>query len=257
MVEEETLEQTLATRFVVVLNRTHDLVNIAGTVRAMMNMGLERLRMVKPDVYDAHRIGGIAHGSEWLLERAEFFETLDEAVSDAGLVIGTTARRRTAPYVWDHPRDAAAGLLQTARAAAGPICIVFGREDTGLLNDELDRCDRLMVVPTHRHNSSLNVAQAALLLFYELRHAAIAGAVPPLPKPKRRSHPATSAELQQYFTDTERALEAIEFFKARNAPMIMRTLRAVVRRSQPSSREVKLMRAIAIEIRKFVERKLV
>lgn len=253
---EETLEQTVARRFVVVLNRTQDLVNIAGTVRAMMNMGLERLRLVAPDLFDAYRIAGIAHGSEWLLERVEFFDTLAAAVADAGIVIGTTARRRTASYVWDHPRDAADGLIQTARRMDAPVCIVFGREDTGLLNEELDRCDRLLVVPTHPNNASLNLAQAALLVFYELRQAALAGGPPPLPRPKRDSEFATSTELQQLFVDTEHALDTIEFFKSRNAPMIMRSLRAIVRRAQPTSREVKLMRAIAIEIRKFVERKV-
>lgn len=253
---EETLEETIARRFVVVLNRTQDLVNIAGTVRAMMNMGLERLRLVRPDLYDAYRIAGIAHGSEWLLERVDFFDTLEDAVADAGVVIGTTARRRTASYVWDHPRDAAAGLIEASRRMEGPVCLVFGREDTGLLNEELDRCDRLLVVPTHPHNASLNLAQAALLVFYELRHAALASEAPPLPRPKRDAQPASSAELQQMFTDTEHALGIIEFFKSRNAPMIMRTLRAVVRRAEPTAREVKLMRAIAIEIRKFVERKV-
>ncbi len=250
---EETLEQILARRFVVVLNRTQDLVNIAGTVRAMMNMGLERLRLVKPDLFDAYRISGIAHGSEWLLERVEFFDTLDDAVADAGVVIGTTARRRTAAFVWDHPRAAAPRLLAQAARAAGPICLVFGREDTGLLNDELDRCDRLIVIPANPRHSSLNLAQAVLLVLYELRIASLEE-TPQLSQPKRRSTRAASAELVRYFEDTERALQTIEFFKTRNREMIMRSLRAVTRRAEPSAREVKLLRAIAIEIRKYFER---
>jgi tRNA (cytidine32/uridine32-2'-O)-methyltransferase len=250
---EETPEQTLAQRFVVVLNRTQDIVNVGGTVRAMMNMGLERLRLVQPDVFDAYRISGIAHGSEWLLERVEFFDTLDAAVADAGLVVGTTARRRTATYVWDRPRAAAPELLATARKAAGPICLVLGREDTGLLNEELDRCDRLLVVPANPRHSSLNLAQAVLLVLYELRMATLEEA-PALPTPKRRSAPGTSAELQRYFDDAERALDTIEFFKTRNAAMIMRSLRAITRRANPSEREIKLLRAVMIEVRKFFER---
>lgn len=249
----ETLEQTLARRFVVVLNRTQDVVNIGGTVRAMMNMGLERLRLVKPDLFDAYRIAGIAHGSEWLIERIEFFDTLEDATADAGLIVGTTARRRTASFVWDNPRLAAPVMLAGARETEHPICLVFGREDTGLLNDELDRCDRLLVVPANPRHSSLNLAQAALLVFYELRLAAQAD-MPSLPQPKRRSVPATSDDLVRCFDDVERALETIQFFKARNQTMIMRTLRAIVRRARPSQREAKLMRAIAIETRKFFER---
>jgi tRNA/rRNA methyltransferase/tRNA (cytidine32/uridine32-2'-O)-methyltransferase len=250
---EDTPEQTLARHFVVVLNRTQDIVNIAGTARAMMNMGLERLRLVKPDLFDAYRISGIAHGSEWLLERVEFFDTLEAAVADAGLVVGTTARRRTATYVWDRPRNAAPTLLASGRTARGPICLVFGREDTGLLNDELDRCDRLLVVPANPRHSSLNLAQAVLLTLYELRMAALEE-TPALPVPKRKSAPGTSGELQRYFDDAERALDTIEFFKSRNAAMIMRSLRAITRRANPTEREIKLLRAIMIEVRKYFER---
>lgn len=245
----------LAERFVIVLNRTQDIVNIAGTVRAMMNMGFARLRLVQPDLFDAYRIGGIAHGSEWLLDRIEFFDTLEEATADAGMIVGTTARRRKAAFVWDQPRAAAGPMLAAALSSESPVCLVFGREDTGLLNDELDRCDRLLVVPTSERHRSLNLAQAALLILYELRMEALAE-MPPLPEPKRRSTPATSADLARYFADAETALETIEFFKSRNAPMIMRTLRAFTRRARPSEREVKLLRAMAIETRKYFERML-
>src|SRR5687767_3828273 len=93
-------------RFVIVLNRTQDVVNIATTLRAMMNMGLTRMRLVKPDDFSAYRIAGIAHGSEALIERIEFYDTLQQATADAALVLGTTARRRAATYVWSHPRVA-------------------------------------------------------------------------------------------------------------------------------------------------------
>src|SRR3954464_9088924 len=102
---------THAQRFVVVLNQTQDVVNIATAVRAMMNMGLRRLRLVAPVDYNAHRIGGIAHGSESVLGRAEFFDSLDEALADTSFAVGTTARRRTASFVWQHPRDAAPELI--------------------------------------------------------------------------------------------------------------------------------------------------
>jgi TrmH family RNA methyltransferase len=248
------LEQTLAQRFVIVLNRTQDIVNIAATLRAMMNMGFDNLRLVQPDVFNAFRIAGIAHGSEPLLERIQFFDTLSDAIADAGLVVGTTARRRTATYVWDYPRTAAPELLQLAHSMTAPVAIVFGREDTGLLNDEIDLCDRLLVVPAHPAHPSLNLAQAALLILYELRLAA--QETPQLPRPKRKAPPATTAELQTLFADIEQTLERVEFFKGRNAHMIMRTIRALVRRALPNARETKLVRAIAIEIRKFIDRKL-
>lgn len=238
---------------VIVLHRTQDLVNIAGTVRAMMNMGLSRLRLVAPEMYDAYRIAGIAHGSEWLLERTAFPDDLPAALQDAAYIVGTTARRRTAAYVWRHPRDAAADIVQRAAAPGGPVAIVFGPEDKGLSNEDLDRCNELLVVPTSERHTSLNLAQAALLIAYELRLAALAD-TPPLPRPKRDSAPATPADLEAYFDDAASALELIEFYKKRDPEAIMRTVRAIARRADLSAREAKLLRAMAIEVRKYIER---
>jgi len=245
---------SLADSFVLVLNETQDIVNIAGTVRAMMNMGLSRLRLVKPALYDAYRIAGIAHGSESLLERIEFPATLRDAVADATRVVGTTSRRRTSSYVWQHPREAASDLLRLGGTADRPVAIVFGREDKGLANEELDLCDRLLVVPTSPDHASLNLAQAVLLIAYELWLANADAA--PLPRPKRRSGPAAPAEMERLFEDARAALDTIEFFKARNEHILMRSLRAILRRSEPTSREVRLLRAMAIEVRKFFDRRV-
>ena len=249
------LDTPLADRFVVVLVETQDLVNVAGSVRAMLNMGLARLRLVKPEeAFDPRRVAGIAHGAEPLIERVEFHDSLDDAVRDAALVVGTSARRRTAAYVWDEPRAAAAELIGWPATAEAPIALVFGREDAGLTNEELDRCDRLLTVPTNPRHPSLNLAQAVLLVGYELWLAG--GKSRPLPTPKRKSKLATSEDLRLMFGDLRAMLETIEFFKARNEESVMRTARAVLRRGTPTQRESKLLRAIAIETRKFLKRKL-
>jgi tRNA C32,U32 (ribose-2'-O)-methylase TrmJ len=107
-------------------------------------------------------------------------------------------------------------------------------------------------VPTDPRHSSLNLAQAVLIVTYELWLAA--AATRPLPSPKRRSGPASPTEMEHLFEDSRQALETIEFFKARNAPMVMRTLRAILRRARLSARETKLLRAMAIEVRKFFAR---
>ena len=238
-------------RFVIVLNRTQDVVNIATALRAMMNMGLTRMRLVKPDDFNAYRIAGIAHGSEPLIERIEFFATLQDATADAVLVLGTTARRRAATYVWSHPRDAVPELLTYPASPEQPIAIVFGREDTGLLNEELDRCDRVLVVPTSELNSSLNLAQAVLLIGYEL----LLGqqiTPPELPRPKRDTGPATALEREAMHEQIDAALRAIDFYKGKNPEAIMRTVRAILRRADISSREAALLRAMAIETQKVI-----
>jgi TrmH family RNA methyltransferase len=235
-------------RFVIVLNRTQDVVNIATTLRAMMNMGLTRLRLVAPDDFSAYRIAGIAHGAEPLIERIEFFDTLDGALADATLVVGTTARRRAASYLWAHPRDAAPALLAHDATADRPVAIVFGREDTGLLNDELDRCDRLLVIPTSALNSSLNLAQAVLLIGYELFLATELQTA--LPRPKKDAGPPTTIEKQALFEQLDAALRAIDFYKGKNPEAIMRTVRAVLRRADIDAREAALFRAMGIEVQK-------
>lgn len=239
---------------VVVLNETQDLVNIAGSVRAMMNMGLRRLRLVRPAEFDAYRIAGIAHGSEPIIEKIEFCDTLRDAIADAAHVVGTTARRRTAAYVWQHPREAAPELLRIAGEGNGPVVIVFGREDKGLTNEELDLCDRLLTVPTDPERSSLNLAQAVLIVAYELRMAG-PGVATPLPR-HRKAAPrrANAEEMQRLFEATEEALHTIDFFKSRNPEAIMRSVRAIARRAELDSREANLLRAMAIEVRKFIER---
>jgi len=239
---------------VVVLNETQDLVNIAGSIRAMLNMGLRRLRLVRPAEFDAYRIAGIAHGSEPLIERIEFFDTLRDAVADATYVVGATARPRTAAYVWQEPRAAAPELLSIAAAGPGPVALVFGREDKGLSNEDLDLCDRALVIPTDPRHTSLNLAQAVLIIAYELWMAGEGGEAE-LPRPRRAgARPVTSAEFVQLFEQVENALHAIEFFKTRNPASIMRTLRAIARRAGLDEREARLLRAIAFEVQHYLRR---
>jgi tRNA (cytidine32/uridine32-2'-O)-methyltransferase len=240
-------------RFVVVLNRTQDVVNIATALRAMLNMGFTRLRLVAPDDFNAYRIAGIAHGTESIIENIEFYDTLPAALADTSFAVGTTARRRTASYVWQYTRAAAPLLCERSATPDRPIAIIFGREDTGLLNHELDLCDLLLVAPTNPEFSSLNLSQAVLLVCYELW---LAGGSPGdvLPQPKRKAEMAEWQEMQRMFGDVERALHTIEFFKSRNEHMIMRSLRALIRRAEPNEREVKLLRAVAIEIWKYFDR---
>ena len=235
---------------VVVLHRPQKLVNIAGAVRAMMNMGLEQLRLVQPAEYDPHDIAGIAHRSAGLLAAATIHPTLDAALADAVYVVGTSSRQREAGPGAATPRDLAPELL--ARAGDGPVALLFGPEDNGLSNAELDRCQRLLVIPTERGYASLNLAQAVLLVAYELR---LAGETADrLPKGERAT-PATAGQLEDLFAALERALWGIEFFKSRQSAAMMRTLRGLAHRAEPDARETALLKAIALETINFLRRK--
>ncbi len=234
----------------VVLHQPQDLVNIGGVVRAMANMGLERLTVVDPAEFDPRRITGIAHRTEHIVERARVVATLEEALADETYVVGTSARPRTAQRNYRRPRELAPRIL--LRARDGKVAIVFGREDRGLSNDALDRCHEVLVIPTSRSHASLNLAQAVLLVAYELFLAG-AGAPEELPTGKRSLGPATAAELEEMYGALEAGLAGIDFFKARKPESVMRVLRTVFGRTALDAHEARLVRAIGYEMRNRVK----
>jgi TrmH family RNA methyltransferase len=244
------MTESLLASVVVVLYEPQDPVNIAATVRAMKNMGVGRLRLVRPVEYDPVRLEGIAHGTMDLIDRIERYDSFDAAVADCVRVIGFTARRRAAKLRIVDPKVAAAELL--ALAPDGPVAIVFGREDSGLPNDILDRVHAAATIPTTDH-ASLNLAQAALVALYEL-HLGAADATRALAPPRKDAPPPTNEQFEQYFADAERSLAAIQFFKTRYPEHIMRTFRSLTFRAAPNARELSLLRAMAIEVVNYLKR---
>jgi TrmH family RNA methyltransferase len=245
------MTESLLSAVVVVLYEPQDPVNIAATIRAMKNMGISRLRLVRPVEYDVVRLEGIAHQTMDLIERIEHFDTFDDAVADCVRTVGFTARRRAAKLRVIDPKEAARELLELA--ADGTVALVFGREDSGLPNEILDRVHAAVTIPTTNH-ASLNLAQAALIGFYEL-HLAAADATRELAPPRKDAPPPTNEQFEQFFGDAERTLAAIEFFKTRYPEHIMRTLRSLTHRAAPNARELSLMRAMAIEVVNYLRRK--
>jgi tRNA/rRNA methyltransferase len=236
---------------IIVLDQPQDLVNIAHVVRGMKNFGFRDLRLVQPREYDAFRVEGIAHQTGDLLARVRTLPSLDAALADCVHVVGLTARGRTAKRNLQRPREAAAEI--TALAEDGVVALVFGREDKGLSNEALDRCHRVITIPSEASYPSLNLAHAAIIMLYELALARGAEARP-FKAPRRTSEPAPAEELERLFVDLDRALVAIDFFKTRNAEGIIRTMRELAHRTPLDLREVKLLRAMAIEVVKYGER---
>ena len=236
---------------VVVLLEPQDLVNIAHVVRGMKNFGIRDLRLVNPREYEAYRVEGIAHQTQDVLARVRTYRTLAEALADCVHIVGFTARGRTAKRNLQRPRDAAVEVL--ALADPGPVALLFGREDKGLSNDALDRCHRVVTIPSDAAYPSLNLAHAVIIMLYELALAQGAGSRP-FKVPRRTAAPAEAAELERLFADIARALQAIDFFKTRKQDGVMRTMREIAHRTPLDAREVKLLRAMAIEVTKYGER---
>jgi TrmH family RNA methyltransferase len=236
---------------VVVLHEPQDLVNIAAVVRAMKNFALRDLRLVAPAEYDVFRIEGIAHKTSDLLRRVARYDDLVTALADCHFVVGFTARGRSAKHNVTRPREAMPEVLEMD--GRGRVALLFGREDKGLSNAALDRCDRVVTIPTNPTHSSLNLAQAFCVAAYELFLQR--GQLPAFKAPRKRAPPATNAAVEDAVSAAQQALDAIEFFKTRNPDMVMRTVRTVVHRTPLDAREAKLLKAISMEVVRFLERK--
>ena len=224
----------------------------------MKNFGLLDLRLVNPDEFDAYRLEGIAHRTADLIEATRIHTSLDEAIADCTFVMGTTARARTAGRTYLRPREAADVIAAKVLGPSDPeprIAVVFGREDRGLTNEDLDRCHALTIIPTTPEYSSLNLAQAALVVAYEL-YLAIDGGTGELPKGRRATRPPTQEELAQTFQALGEGLDRIEFYKARKPEAVMRTLRTLISRAEPDRREAKLIAAIGWEVVAYLDRHL-
>lgn len=236
-----------------VLVAPQDVVNVASAVRICRNFGIASMRVVAPEVeLDPYRIEGVAHNTAEFISRIRVFDTLEPALEDCVYAMVLTGRERAAKRRVIRPREAAPELLEWGRK--GPVALVAGREDHGLSNDELDRCQTLVTIATDPTYTSLNLAQAIAVMAHELWTAAGGDAVP-FKAPRRDAPPATLAEHELLFADWERTLRAIEFFKTRQYDNVMRALRETFFRSELDQREAKLFRAMSIEVLHYMRRK--
>lgn len=235
---------------IVVLHQPQDIVNIALVVRAMKNFALRTLRLVQPAEYDTYRIEGIAHKTGDVLKRVTVFDALDEAVADCVHVVGFTARGRAAKRNVQRVRDAMNDVVAARRD--GPVALVFGREDKGLSNAELDRCHRTATIPTNPDHSSMNLGQAFAIVAYEVFLAE--ASLPPLKAPRKEAPLVRHESLEHLFGAADTALGAIDFFKTRNPDIVMRSVRELVHRVPMDEREAKLVTAMCVEVIRYLER---
>jgi tRNA (cytidine32/uridine32-2'-O)-methyltransferase len=236
---------------ILVLVNPQDIVNIASAVRIARNFGIGRMRLVDPEVFDPWRIEGIAHNTADFVARIEILPTLEAAIADCVSSFVLTGRERAAKRRTLRPREAAGELVRDL--AGGPVAIVAGREDSGLTNAELDCCRTVVTIATDPTHPSLNLAQAVAIMAYETWNAS-GGEALPLKLPRRDAAPATAGQLEELFADWHRALWAIDFFKTRRSQSVMRSLREVLFRASLDGREASLVRAMGIEVTRYLQR---
>ncbi len=215
--------------------------NIGAAARAMKNMGLSRLVLVdSTDPYSSEAYQ-MAYGAKEILERARVVKTLAQAVSTAGLVVGTTVRHHKGyGHLMPLP-DLVSEILSYATRQR--VAVVFGSERTGLTNDEIALCQRLVVIPTAPAFPSLNLAQAVMVVLYELWQ----GSSQRISVPDRTLAP--SQGLEYFYQDLEQLLSSIGFVKGRQGRFILADLRRIFGRAGLDSREVRILRGILRQIR--------
>ncbi len=223
---------------IVLVGTTHP-GNIGAAARAMKNMSLSRLRLVTPETFPSADATARASGADDLLAAAQVFDDLDSAIADCALVMGTSARLRTLPWPGLEPRQAATELVQKSREV--PVAVLFGREHSGLSNDELERCSHLIHIPTNPEYSSLNLGAAVQVVAYELM---LASRESPPPAPDRDSPLANEAERQGFYRHLEETLIKIEFLNPAAPKQLMRRLHRLYNRVDLEQNEINILRGI-------------
>jgi TrmH family RNA methyltransferase len=227
----------------IVLTRVSHPGNIGSAARAMKTMGLEQLCLVAPERFPATEATVMAAGADDVLDRARVFPDVRSAVADCGLVVGTTARARHLPWRIVEPREAAAEVA--AAAASSDVAVLFGAERTGLTNDELELCQRLLTIPTGSSYGSLNLAMAVQVVAYEILLATRAATH----DPERRGIPLASAvEMERFYGHLERVLDEIDFHDRTDEGHLMARLRRLFNRAVPDQNEVNILRGILTSV---------
>jgi TrmH family RNA methyltransferase len=223
----------------IVLVDTNHPGNIGACARAMKNMGLNELHLVRPKSFPSAEATARASGADDILESARMFDTLEHAIAECGLVVGTSARRRHLPWDLVEPRECAARIARDSRS--GHVALVFGSERYGLTNEELARCNLLVTIPTHSEYSSLNIAMAVQVLAYEIWLAMRPGA----PEAPEREVPlATAEEMTRLYEHIEQVLDYIDFRDRTGGGHLMARIRRLFNRAQLDQNEMNILRGI-------------
>lgn len=236
---------------VVLVGTTHP-GNIGSAARAMKVMGLSQMVLVDPQCQvDAQAIA-LAAGASDIALNAQIYPTLEAAVADCGLVVGTSARSRTLEWPMLEPRECGEKLISEANQHS--VAMVFGRERTGLTNDELQLCHYHVCVPANPEYSSLNLAMAVQLLSYEVRMAYLALQQSSQSSTLQEEYPRHQ-ELERFYAHLEQVIMQTEFISAQQPGQVMNKLRRMFTRARPEAQEINILRGILTSVQKSISRK--
>lgn len=232
---------------VVLVNTSHP-GNIGGAARAMKTMGLSQLYLVQPNDFPSAEATARASGADNLLADAVICDDLPSALKGCTHVIGTTARERSITLPVHTPKQMSGFVKRTLvenNGVGGHVALVFGRERSGLTNDEVDCCQTLVSIDSTPTFSSLNLAAAVQIMCYELRCALLEDNEPNTKDVKHAlDYLATFDAREHFFEHTQAVIEQLGFFGASNPELVMRRLRYMYERAHMTQREINILRGI-------------
>ncbi|WP_288370068.1 tRNA (cytosine(32)/uridine(32)-2'-O)-methyltransferase TrmJ [uncultured Marinobacter sp.] len=243
----------------IVLVETSHSGNIGAVARAMKNMGLGNLWLVNPSSFPDEASYARSAGASDVLDRARVVSSLDEALADCILVMGTSARGRKVPWPVMAPPQAAA--MASEHSAKGRVALVFGRENHGLSNDELQRCHYHIHIPSNPDYSSLNLAMAVQVICYELRMQYLRGLEEGESSPYLEAMvapgddgwdvpPATVNDVEGFFGHLEEVLVDVNFHRRDNPRQLMSRLRRLFQRARMDEMEINILRGVLSAVQK-------
>lgn len=261
----EQIHQLLSQVRLVMVNTTLP-ANIGSALRAMKTMGLQRLVLVAPKHFPHPDIDALAAGAQDLIAQIEVVDTLEQAIADCHVVMGTSARSRTIPWPLLDVRPAAETAVQSIQQQQH-IAIMFGREDRGLTNEELALANFHVTIPVNPAYGVLNVAQAIQIICYELRMAAAAAVSAPAHRDAAAQMPVvatrmdwdeplvTQQQMQAFYPHLEQMLHEIEFLDPNNPRLLPLRLRRLFGRIQLDRMEYHLLRGIFSRVQALAQGK--
>lgn len=224
---------------IVLVNTTHP-GNIGAAARALKTMGLAQLVLVSPLQFPHHDATFRAAGADDILEKAIVVEELSQALTGCEWVIGASVRQRTLARPILNPRQCAEKIQQDI---SGNVAIVFGRESSGLTNEELSLCHDQVFIPANPDYSSLNVASAIQVISYELRMAALAG-ITEAEKVYQEDPLANADEVAGFYAHLKETLIAIHFLDHKQPKRLMERLQLLFNRAHLTVTEINILRGI-------------
>lgn len=229
---------------IVLVNTSHP-GNIGATARAMKAMGLTNLYLVQPKKFPHAEATARAAGADDILAHATVVDSLAEALQNCKLILGTSARDRTLPTMLLHPRAAAIQIMNEAKEHQ--LALVFGRENNGLTNDELQQCHYHIHIPTNPDFSSLNLAAAVQIMAYEIKVAQHEV----LPNNSQYDELATSEEVTALYEHLTNTLITTKFLDPQNPGKLIPRLQRFFNRARLEKTEIQIWRGILASIERF------